>query len=163
MSITESLSDLIPALKGTGRRRAIDKVEELRDENRRLLAKLVGVDDAFALLHQELAEARREKTETEEIIVAQLANLDRLTVHRDELLAQVTALTERFGPELAAEANANRVDVPPMMPIGADQDTAPIDVRPLWDAADAGLLGPVTDPGHVPDLGVEDTQPIPAA
>lgn len=58
MSLTESLSDLIPALKGTGRRRATDKVEELRDENRRLLARIVGVDDAFALLHEELADTR---------------------------------------------------------------------------------------------------------
>ena len=77
----------------------------------------------------------------------------------DELLTEVTALKERFGPELAAEANANAIDVPPMARIGADQDTAPIDVRPLWAARDAGLLGPVTDPGHI---GPDDTQPIPA-
>ncbi|MHC3450845.1 hypothetical protein [Streptomyces prasinus] len=164
MSITESLNDLIPALKGTGRRRAIDKVEELRDENRRLLAKLVGVDDAFVLLHQELAEALAHQAEAEEIVVKQLAAIDNLTVHRDELLIEVTALKKRFGPELADEANATAIDVPPMARIGADQETVPqgIDVTTLWAARDAGLLGPVLDPGHVPDLGNEDTQPIPA-
>ena len=38
-----------------------------------------------------------------------------------------------------------------MARIGADQETVPqgIDVRPLWAAADAGLLGPVTSPGSV--------------
>lgn len=33
-----------------------------------------------------------------------------------------------------------------------DQATGPIDVRALWEARDAGLLGPlrpVTDPGHI--------------
>ncbi|MFD5491537.1 hypothetical protein ACFWH4_01010 [Streptomyces sp. NPDC127091] len=162
MSLSESLSDLIPALKGTGRRRAIDKVEELDAENRRLFARLMGFDDAFMRLHQELADTRSKQAEAEEIIVTQLANLDDLHAENDSLRNELAALKVRFGPELAAEANANRIDVPCMARIGADQDTAPIDVRPLWAAADAGLLGPVTDPGHVPDLGNDATQPIPA-
>ena len=158
-----SITDLIPALKGTGRRRAADKVDELRRDLTAALTNLHAAGDEIALLRNDLTDARRKQTDADVIIVAQLANLDRLTVHRDELLTEVTALKERFGPELAAEANANRIDVPRMARIGADQETVPqgIDVTTLWAARDAGLLGPVTDPGHIgPD---DDTQPLPAA
>jgi hypothetical protein len=140
----------LPAvLKGHGRRRAVDKVEELRDENRRLLTIVAGADDAFALLHQELAESQGKQAEAEELVVQQLADIDDLTAERDLLLEEVLKFRARFGPQLAAEANANRVTVPPMQRIGADQDTGTFDVTTLWDAADAGLLGPVTDPGHI--------------
>ena len=117
---------------------------------------------AMATENDELrADRNRIAAEFDEQALAHQATVDRLTVHRDELLTEVTALKERFGPELAAEANANAIDVPPMARIGADQETVPqgIDVRPLWAARDAGLLGPVTDPGHI---GPDDTQPIPA-
>jgi chromosome segregation ATPase len=138
-------------LKGTGRRRAVDKVAELRDENRRLLTILGGADDAFALLHQELAETREKQAQAEEIVVQQQADIEDLRAERDELLAEVLALRARFSAQLAAEANANRINVPPMVRIGADQDTHPhgINVMPLWEARDAGLLGPVTDPGRI--------------
>lgn len=142
--------NLIPAvLKGHGRRRAVDKVEELRDENRRLLTIVAGADDAFALLHQELAESRGKQAEAEELVVQQLADIDDLTAERDQLLDEVLKFRARFGAQLAAEANATRIDVPPMQRIGADQDTGTFDVTTLWQAADAGLLGPVTNPGHV--------------
>lgn len=142
--------NLLP--KGTGRRRAIDKVAELRDENRRLLTIIAGSDDAFALLHQELAEARGRQAEAEEIIVAQLASIEDLRAENDGLRAELLRFRARFGPQLAAEANANAVTVPPMVRDTTaieDQATGPIDVRPLWAARDAGLLGPVTDPGQV--------------
>lgn len=157
-----TITDLIPALKGHGRRRAVDKVTELRDENRRLLALLTGADDAFALLHQELAEANAKQAEAEEIVVTQLANLDDLHAENDSLRDELAALKVKFGPQLAAEANANAINVPPMVRDTsdiADQATGPIDVRTLWAARDAGLLRPVTDPGRIgPD---DDTQPIP--
>ena len=117
---------------------------------------------AMATENDELrADRNRIAAEFDEQALAHQATVDRLTVHRDELLTEVTALKERFGPELAAEANANRIDVPRMARIGADQETVPqgIDVTTLWAARDAGLLGPVTDPGHI---GPDDTQPIPA-
>src|SRR5690606_11469795 len=78
-----SHTDRIPALKGTGRRRAVDKVAELRDENRRLLTLIAGADDAFALLHQQLAEAHQRQAEAEEIVVQRQATIDDLTVERD--------------------------------------------------------------------------------
>ncbi|MDH6448260.1 hypothetical protein M2155_000668 [Streptomyces sp. SAI-119] len=147
-----TLTDLIPALKGPGRRRAVDKVAELRDENRRLLTIVAGADDAFALLHQALAEAHAKQGDAEEIVVQQQADIDELTTERDGLLDEVLMFRARFGAQLAAEANAAAVTVPPMVRDTTaieDQATGPIYVRPLQEAAAAGLLGPVTDPGRV--------------
>ena len=156
-----TITDLIPGLKGHGRRRAVDKVEELRDDVKSLLTFKMAADDFFALLIQDRdevyacwADERRKRHEAEEIVVTQLANLDDLHTENDSLREELAALKVKFGPQLAAEANANRIDVPQMVrPVDGPEDeaTAPIDVRPLWAARDAGLLGP------------DDTQPIPAA
>lgn len=139
--------NLLP--KGHGRRRAVDKVAELRDENRRLLTITHRAGDDIALLQQELAEARALQAEAEELVVQQQADIDDLTAERDQLAEEVAALKHRFSAQLAAEANAARVTVPPMVRDTSDptdQATAPIDVRPLWDAHG---IRPVTDPGHV--------------
>ncbi|WP_055693745.1 hypothetical protein [Streptomyces prasinopilosus] len=160
MSFTESLSDLIPALKGTGRRRAVDKLAEVRDDLAKALTFLHEAGDEIALLHNDVTDAHRKQAEAEEIVVQQLANLDDLHAENDQLHAELAALKARFAVELAAEANATAIDVPPMVrPVDGPEDeaTAPIDVRPLWAARDAGLLGPVTDRGN------DDTQPLPAA
>ncbi|MEV5414766.1 hypothetical protein [Streptomyces albogriseolus] len=153
--------NLLP--KGTGRRRAADKVEELRRDIFHLLTQKAAADDAFMLLHQELADARGKQAEAEEIVVKQLADIDELTEERDYWRDTALALQKRFAAELATEANANAVTVPSWVrdtSDPADQATGPIDVSPLWAARDAGLLGPVTDPGRIrPD---DDTQPIPA-
>ena len=144
--------NLLP--KGTGRRRAADKVEELRRDIFHLLTQKAAADDAFMLLHQELADAHKKQGEAEELVVKQLADIDDLTAERDALAEEVTALKRRFGPQLAAEANANAVTVPSWVrdtSDPADQATGPIDVSPLWAARDAGLLGPD-----------DDTQPIEA-
>jgi hypothetical protein len=139
----------LPKLKGHGRRRAVDKVAELRDENRRLLTITHRAGDDIALLQENLAEAHAKQADAELIVVQQQADIDELTAERDLLRDEVLKFRARFGPQLAAEANANRITVPPMQRIGADQDTGTFDVTTLWDAADAGLLGPVTDPGRV--------------
>ncbi|MGQ5576270.1 hypothetical protein [Streptomyces sp. ECR3.8] len=158
-----TITDLIPALKGRGRRRAVDEVERLRENEIALLTNLHAAGDEIALLQQDLTDARGKQAEAEEIIVQQLANLDDLRAERDEILTELLALKRRFGPQLAAEANANAVTVPSWVrdtSDPADQATGPIDVRPLWAARDAGLLGPITNPGRIgPD---DDTQPIPA-
>jgi hypothetical protein len=153
--------NLLP--KGTGRRRAADEVERLRRDIIKLLTQQAAADDAFMLLHQELTDARGKQAEAEELVVAQLADIEDLRAENDGLREELAALKVKFGPQLAAEANANAVTVPPWVrPIDGpeDQATGPIDVSPLWEARDAGLLGPVTDPGRIgPD---DDTQPIPA-
>lgn len=147
-----TLTDLIPGLKGSGIRRAVDKVTELREENVKLLNRQAAADDYFALLMQDRddvyaawqwSEQARQEAET---VAACMQS------ERDEWRDMALTLQARFGPQLAAEANANRVTVPPMVRDTSaveDQATGPIDVRPLWAARDAGLLGPVTDPGRV--------------
>ena len=158
-----TITDLIPALKGRGRRRAVDEVERLRENEIALLTNLHAAGDEIALLEQGLIEAHARQAEAEEVIVAQLASIEDLRAENDELRAEVLRFRTRFGPQLAAEANANAVTVPSWVrdtSDPADQATGPIDVRPLWAARDAGLLGPVTDPGRIgPD---DDTQPIEA-
>jgi cell division protein FtsB len=145
----------IPRLKGHGRRRAVDKVAELREENRRLFTRLMGADDAFALLHQQLADTAAKQAEAEEIIVQQLANLDDLHAENEQLRDELAALKVRFGPELAAEANANAITVPPMVRDTSaieDQATQPIPVVvPLHEAPFA-----TTDPAHVPAWASRD-------
>lgn len=146
-----SLTSLIPGLRGTGGRRAVDKVDELRDENRRLLTRQMAADDYFALLLQdrndvyaawEFEQAKR--AEAEQAAAA-------MQSERDDWRDRFLALQARFGPQLAAEANANRIDVPPMVRDTSaieDQATGPIDVRPLWAARDEGLLNSASIPGH---------------
>ncbi|MEV5189306.1 hypothetical protein [Streptomyces werraensis] len=158
-----TISDLIPALKGTGRRRAADKVEELRRDLKKAVTFLYDAGDEIALLRNDLADAHTKQAEAEELVVKQLADIDELTEERDYWRDTALALQKRFAAELAAEANANRITVPPMVrdtSDPADQATGPIDVSPLWEAAATGRLGPVTDPGRIgPD---DDTQPIKA-
>jgi hypothetical protein len=128
------------------------EVERLRAENARVRTLLDGAHQLIAGLQMREAEALAKQGDAEEIVVQQLANIEDLRAERDELLAEVLKFRARFGPQMAAEANANRVTVPPMVrPISGPEEeaTAPIDVRPLWAARDAGLLGPVTDPGHI--------------
>ncbi|MEU0200865.1 MULTISPECIES: hypothetical protein [unclassified Streptomyces] len=139
--------NLLP--KGTGRRRAIDKVAELRCDLSLALSQMHAAGDQIALLQQDLAEARGRQAEAEEIVVQQGATIDSLIEERDHWRDQALALKARFGPQLAAEANANRITVPPMVrPVDGPEDeaTAPIDVRPLWDALG---IRPVTDPGRI--------------
>lgn len=147
-----SLTDLIPALKGPGRRRAVDKVDELRGENVILLSNLHAAGDEIALLRQDLAETQDAQGQAEELVVQQQADLDQMSAENEALRGELLKLRARFGPQLAAEANAAAVTVPPMVRDTTaieDQATGPIYVRPLQEAAAAGLLGPVTDPGRV--------------
>lgn len=146
-----TLTDLIPALKGPGRRRAVDEVERLRRNEIAILTNLHAAGDEIALLHQDLAEARARQGEAEEIVVQQQADIDDLNAECDGLRNEVLMFRARFGAQLAAEANAAAITVPPMVRDTSaieDQATGPIDVRSLQEAAAAGLLGPVLDPGH---------------
>ncbi|GGT85452.1 hypothetical protein [Streptomyces coeruleorubidus] len=144
-----TITDLIPALKGHGRRRAVDEVERLREREQQLETALGAAGDEVALLRWDLTVAHEQLVETQELVVTQLANLDDLRAENDQLAEENTALKTRFGAQLAAEANAHRITVPRgVRPIDGpeDQATEPIDVRPLWDALD---IRPVTDPGRI--------------
>jgi hypothetical protein len=69
-------------------------------------------------------------------------------IDRDEWRDEALALHARFSAQIAAEANATAVDVPPLKRIGCDDDTASVDVTTLWEAAEAGLL-PGCGPGRL--------------
>lgn len=150
-----TLTDFLPRLgrleRPVRKHRATDEVARLRhllDGAHALIAGLqLGHDDK----DQHIAVARARQGEAEELVVQQQADLEELTVDRNRWRDDALALRARFGAQMAVEANAAAVTVPPMIrPIDGpeDQATGPIDVRALWDARDAGLLGPVLDPGH---------------
>lgn len=85
-------------------------------------------------------------------VIAHQATVDNLTAERDGLAEELAALKRRFGAQIAAEANANRVTVPPMYrdtSDPADQPTAPIDVKPLWEALRLGTVTVVDNPDAV--------------
>jgi hypothetical protein len=143
-----TLNDLIPALKGHGRRRAVDEVERLREREQQLETALGRAGDEVALLRWDLTVAHHQLGEAQEIVVQQQATVDELTTERDHWRDEALSLKARFSAQLAADANAHRITVPPMVrPVDGpeDQATGPIDVRPLWDALD---IQPVTDPGR---------------
>lgn len=150
----------IPRLKGHGRRRAIDKVAELRDENRRLLTQLFGASDAYQILQQHLVETTARQAEAEELVVQQQADIDDLRAENDQLRDELAKLKVRFGPELAADANAAAVTVRPMVrdtTAFEDQATEPIKVLTLQQAIGS------TDPAHVPAWAIRDDDPASAA
>jgi hypothetical protein len=149
-----TLNDLIPGRreKQPKKHRAVDEVDRLRHNEVILLTNLHAAGDEIALLREDLAVTGARQAEAELLVVQLQADIDDLTDERDEWRAEVLRFRARFGAQLAAEANAHRIDVPPMFrdtSDPADQATGPIDVRPLREAAAAGLLGPVTNPGHI--------------
>ena len=146
-----SITDLIPGLKGTGIRRAVDKVAELREENIKLLNRQAAADDFFAILMNDLVTTNAALEQEKQLRGEAEEAAAQMQSERDEWRDEALRLRAKFGPQLAAEANANRITVPPMQRDTSaveDQATGPIDVRALWEARDVGLLGPVTDPGH---------------
>jgi hypothetical protein len=153
-----TLTDLIPALRGPGSRRAVDKVADLRDENQRLLTRQMAADDFFAVLMNDVTatnaaweQEKRLRGEAEEAAAQMRMERDDAIDEREAATAEAEYLRQRLAPFLAAEANANPIYVPPMVRDTSaieDQATGPIDVRALWHARDAGFLGPVLDPGQ---------------
>lgn len=129
-----TITDLIPGLKGHGRRRACDKVDELRRDLSLALSQMHAAGDEIALLRNDLNDARSKQAEAEEIVVQQLANLDDLRAENDQLHIELAALK-------AANANANAVTVRPMVRDTTaieDQATVPIPVIPLHQSPLAG-------------------------
>lgn len=108
----------------------------LREENVALLNRQAAADDFFLLqdqyltgLEAELAEEKKARSEAETTVVD-------LTAELDAAREETVALCAELAPYRAAEANANKITVRPMVRIGADQPTAPqgIDVRTLREA-----------------------------
>jgi len=155
-----TLTDLIPALRGNGSRRAASPAE-LRDENRKLLNRQMAADDYFALLVQDRAEVyacwedeRRKRQEADQA-AAQMQS------ERDEAIATVQRIDDHYNATIVqlqnelAEAE-RRLEIGVMAEAAAAR-TQEIDVRDLRDNYADGVLtlqqahciGPVLDPGHV--------------
>lgn len=137
-----------------GRKHSPDTViRNLRDENVKLLNRQAAADDFFAILwHDVVTTNAALGQEMQARGDAEMAAAQ-MQVECDEWRDMALALQARFGPQIAAEENANRIDVPPMVRDTSDprdQATGPIYVQPLWDARDAGLIGSFTDPGTDP-------------
>jgi hypothetical protein len=148
--------------------RTREQLAAVRQENAKHLTRQMATDDYFAVLVQdrndvyaawEFAELKRQEAET--VAACALETTDSLT-------AEVAELRRQLAPFLAAEANANRVDVPPMERIGADQDTESIDASqiraehaapvPLHRAPFATV-----DPGRVPPSWAREDDTVPVA
>ncbi|MGW7087607.1 hypothetical protein ACWGH2_29480 [Streptomyces sp. NPDC054871] len=153
--------------RGLTRRQVIQKVRKLVRE----------ADDAACRMIAMATEVDELKAERDE---AQ-GNFDQAAIAYSGVLEDLRGVTDQLAvanaelAELRAfKANATAVTVPPMerdTSAVEDQATGPIDVRPLQEAAAAGLLGPVVqvstsgasaDPGQVraASWGVDDTQPL---
>jgi seryl-tRNA synthetase len=128
--------------RGQTPRQLIQTIDRLEREANAATCQIVALTTE---VDQLTAERNQLSARLDETTVANQAAIDTLTLERDELLAQLAAAR-------AAEANAHRITVPAMVrdtSNPADQATEPIPVLPLREAAAAGLLGPVTDPGRI--------------
>ncbi|CAL9663822.1 hypothetical protein SUDANB1_07110 [Streptomyces sp. enrichment culture] len=148
-----SITDLLPArISRPGRpvrkHRAVDEVTRLRSLLDGANALIRGLQLQVADRDAALDDTRAMQAEAEELVVKQQADIDDLTAERDQWRDEALALKARFSAQLAADANTHRITVPRMVrPVDGPEDeaTAPIDVRPLWDALG---IRPVTDPGR---------------
>ena len=143
----------ISRLKGTGSRRAADKLAELRDDVRSLLTFKMAADDYFALLTQDRDDVYRCWRDEQALRQEAEEAAARMQSERDEWRDEALALRARFGPELAAEANADAVTVPPAIRDTSafeDQATEPIKALTLHEAFGS------TDPAHVPGWARRD-------
>lgn len=152
--------------------RAVDKVTSLRDENSRLRRQLIGAGDYIATQDRTLDDVRTRRAEAEQVARCLAISVEELTEERGELAAANEALRKQLAPYLAADANRDAVTVPPAerdTTAMEDQATAPIDVKPLWEAhgispviriADAPAADDPRTPTWVPGPDSETTQSI---
>lgn len=153
-----TLADLIPGLRDKQPKprkanrpeiklaRTEEHLAAVQADNAKLLDRQMAADDYFELLVRDRTDVYdawrhegRKRAEAE--IAAALMQSD-----RDKAIAEREADAAELHELRAFKANAEAVTVPPMerdTRNGADQATGPIDVRPLQEAAAAGLLGPV--------------------
>lgn len=174
-----AITDLAPAVfhRTERKHRAKDTIRRLRreladlaDKLRAADAKQRAADDFFNRLLEdrrhlygawEFAELKRQ--EAEQVAMCAMEETASLNAEVDELRAQLA-------PFLAAEANAHRVDVPPMVrPIDGPEDeaTGPIDVTELRAQYNRPIPlheSPLatTNPGWVPPSWAVRDEPEPA-
>jgi hypothetical protein len=180
-----TLADLIPSQSGKPRPRKANRIETklrkaqehlaaVREDNAKLLDWQAAADDFFTLQDQyltslkaDLAAEVQRRERSDEVLASYQADLDEALAENGRLTDELLALRARFGPQMAAEANAAAVTVPPMVRDTSaieDQATGPIYVQTLWDALGVGPTAAVVDPGRVPPAWAQsedDTAPVP--
>ncbi|WP_405848048.1 hypothetical protein OG211_12130 [Streptomyces niveus] len=138
------MSLTIPWQRGHGHHRALDRIAELRDENVRLHNRQAAADDYFAVLLEDRADmytAWRDAVHradlADDIATARLVAACEAVTRAEEAEQQAADMRAELLALRAYKAETTAITVPPMVrdtSNGADQATAPIDVRPLWDA-----------------------------
>ncbi|MEV8403568.1 hypothetical protein [Streptomyces niveus] len=138
------MSITIPWQRGKGAHRACDRIAELRDENVRLMNRQAAADDYFAVLMQDRADmytawqyAEQRALLADDIATARLVAACEATARAEQAEQDAADMLAELHELRAYKAQATAITVPPMerdTSDGADQATAPIDVRPLWDA-----------------------------
>ena len=117
--------------------RAIDRLAELATEKQSLINQLVGAAGHITRLELQLKDTRAKQAEAEQVAACLDADLVERTAELGEVRAELATTRALLAPFLAAEATAGAVTVPEMerdTTAPEDQATAPIDVRPLWEA-----------------------------
>lgn len=152
--------------------RAVDRLAELAAEKQSLINQLVGAAGHITRLELQLKESRAHQAEAEQVAACTAADLEDRAEELSEARAELALARALLAPYLAAEATAGAVTVPEMerdTTAMEDQATAPIDVRPLWNAlgvspvirvADAPDLDDPRTPSWVPGPDNETTQSL---
>ncbi|NUQ95182.1 MAG: hypothetical protein HOY79_01015 [Streptomyces sp.] len=139
-----SITALIPGRRDQAKHRGKSGLElkrELAEAARKIAALTAGMEQITA-----------ERNDLAKRLDAAQIDLAEAREERDEWRNEALAMWDRFGARIAAEANANRVDVPPMYrdtSDPADQATTPIDVKPLWEAFKVATVTVVDNPDAV--------------
>lgn len=132
-----SITSLLPRLGGGGAHRVKDENDRLKTTVSQLKRWQEQANDFFARLIADRDEVYGcWLDERNGRLVAESA-ASQMRSERDEWRDEALALRAQLAPYRAAEANAHKVSVPPMVrPVDGPEDeaTAPIDVRPLWEA-----------------------------
>lgn len=179
------MSLTIPWRRERPRHRAVDKVAELREENRRLLTRQMAADDFFAILIAdrqdvyaawEFAEQRRQEAEQAAASLRSeldeaLETVQRIDDHYNATIKQLERDLAESGRRLEvgvlAEAAAARTQEIPVISAVVPLPESPltrVDAAELAaaKASTAGLLGPVADPGLASQV-ITPVRPLPEA
>lgn len=142
----------LPTLRGTGRRRAIDKVAELREENVLLHTQRAAADDYFMQLDQHRKELEDEVEQLKAQRAADRAALAAIQKDRDalerwvkDLEGQLADAERRLDVRTWAEAAAAKTQEIPIITAVVPLNQAPLAtadpgrVRPSLAIADEGV------------------------
>lgn len=163
-----TLNDLLPMRRDRRKHSPDTIIRNLRQDMAKVMNRQAAADDFFAILMHDVVTTNAGLQRVEQLRQDAEQAAARMQMERDEWRDEALALRARFGPQIAAEANANRITVPPgFRPIDGPEDeaTGPIDVSELRAKYNRPIPlheSPLatTDPGWVPpSWAVNDETP----